>query len=120
MLAMNGALRHVPEALDWFGDAGSLTDEQLAWRARIAMRTDRWAEVRSSIDRMSPLAKNDPVWIYWYGRAERALGNPLEAEGYFERIAGEHSFYGRLAAEELGVSRSEEHTSELQSRFDLV
>jgi peptidoglycan lytic transglycosylase len=104
MLAMNGARRHVPEALDWFGEAGTLTDEQLGWRARIAMRTDRWAEVRSSIDRMSQLAKNDPVWTYWYGRAERELGSPLEAEGYFERIAGEHNFYGRLAAEELGVS----------------
>src|SRR5437899_2717858 len=104
MLAMTGAVRQVPEALDWFGDLGALTDEQLGWRARIAMRTAKWAEVRSSIDRMSPLAKNDPVWIYWYGRAERELGSPLEAEGYFERIAGEHSFYGRLAAEELGVS----------------
>ena len=104
MLAMSGALRQVPEALDWFGEPGALTDEQLGWRARIAMRTGRWAEVRSSIDRMSALAKSDPVWIYWYGRAERALGSPLEAEGYFERIAGEHSFYGRLAAEELGVS----------------
>src|SRR5882762_387821 len=70
MLAMNGAVRHLPEGLDW----------------------------------MSALAKNDPVWIYWYGRAERELGSPLEADGYFERIAGEHSFYGRLAAEELGVS----------------
>ena len=104
MLAMNGALRHVPDALDWFGDPGALTDEQLGWRARIAMRTEKWSEVRNSIDRMSPLAKNEPVWIYWYGRAERELGSPLEAEGYFERIAGEHSFYGRLAAEELGVS----------------
>src|SRR5256884_627320 len=104
MLAMSGALRQVPEALDWFGEPGALTDEQLGWRARIAMRTGRWAEVRSSIDRMSALAKSDPVWIYWYGRAERALRSPLEAEGYFERIAGEHSFYGRLAAEELGVS----------------
>jgi soluble lytic murein transglycosylase len=104
MLAMNGALRQVPEALDWFGGAGALTDEQLGWRARIAMRTDKWAEVRNSIDRMSPLSKNDPVWIYWYGRAERELGSPLEAEGYFERIAGEHNFYGRLAADELGVS----------------
>ncbi|HEX4798447.1 MAG TPA: transglycosylase SLT domain-containing protein [Burkholderiales bacterium] len=106
MLAMNGAYRHVPEALDWFGEAGNvaLTDEQLAWRARIALRAEKWAEVRSSIERMSAFAKNDPAWIYWYGRAERELGSPLEAEGYFERIAGEHHFYGRLAAEELGVS----------------
>jgi soluble lytic murein transglycosylase len=106
MLAVNGARRHVPEALDWFSEAGNvaLADDQLAWRARIALRTQKWAEVRNSIDRMSPLAKNDPAWTYWYGRAERELGNPLEAEGYFERVAGEHSFYGRLAAEELGMA----------------
>jgi soluble lytic murein transglycosylase len=104
MLAMNGAQRHVPEALDWFGKAGPLNDEQLAWRARIAMRTEKWAEVRNSIDRMSAVAKSDPVWTYWYGRAELELGSPLEAQGYFQRIAGEHSFYGRLAADELGVT----------------
>ena len=104
MLAMNGAQRHVPESLGWFDKAGTLNDEQLAWRARIAMRTENWTEVRNSIDRMSPVTKNDAVWTYWYGRAERELGNPLEAEGYFERIAGEHTFYGRLASDELGMS----------------
>lgn len=104
MLAMNGAQRHVSDALGWFGKAGTLNDEQLAWRARIAMRTENWAEVRSSIDRMSAVTKNDAIWTYWYGRAERELGSPLEADGYFERIAAEHSFYGRLAADELGVS----------------
>jgi soluble lytic murein transglycosylase len=106
MLALRGARRHLPEALDWFGAAGdrAVTDEQLAWRARIALRTHKWAEVRSSIDRMSLPAKSEPVWTYWYGRAERALGNPLESKGYFERIAAEHHFYGRLAAEELGMA----------------
>jgi soluble lytic murein transglycosylase len=106
MLAMRGARRHLPEALDWFGAVGAraLTDEQLAWRARIALRSQKWAEVRSSIDRMSVLGRNDPAWIYWYGRAELALGNPRESEGHFQRIAGEHHFYGRLAAEELGLA----------------
>jgi peptidoglycan lytic transglycosylase len=104
MLAVNGAQRHVPQALEWFDKGGKLTDEQLAWRARIAMRTEKWAEVKGSIDRMSAVAKNEPVWSYWYGRAERELGNPVEAEGYFARIAGEYNFYGRLASEELGVA----------------
>lgn len=106
MLAVSGARRHVPEALDWFREAGDVTlgDEQLAWRARIALRTEKWAEVRNSIERMSQAAKNSPTWIYWYGRAESGLGNPLEAQGYFGRIAGEHHFYGRLAAEELGIA----------------
>jgi soluble lytic murein transglycosylase len=106
MLAVSGARRHVPEALEWFREAGdaALTDEQLAWRARIALRAENWAEVRNAIARMSPAARNSPTWIYWYGRAERGLGSPLEAEGYFARIAGEHHFYGRLAAEELGIA----------------
>jgi len=106
MLALKGSRRHIPEALEWFGKSGNLglTDDQLAWRARIALRTLNWAEVRNSIDAMSRLAKDSPVWTYWYGRAERGLGNPLEAEGYFRRIAGEHGFYGRLAAEELGLA----------------
>jgi peptidoglycan lytic transglycosylase len=106
MLAMKGSRQHVPEALEWFGKAGNLalTDDQLAWRARIALRTKNWAEVRNSIDRMSQLARNGAVWTYWYGRAERGLGSPIEAEGYFQRIAGEYGFYGRLAAEELGLA----------------
>jgi soluble lytic murein transglycosylase len=105
-LAMKGSRRHVPEALEWFGRADNLalTDEQLAWRARIALRTKNWAEVRNSIDRMSRPARDSAVWTYWYGRAERALGSPLEADGYFQRIAGEYGFYGRLAAEELGLA----------------
>jgi soluble lytic murein transglycosylase len=106
LLAMQGALSHVPEALDWFDRAGevALTDQELAWRARSALRQEKWTEVKKSIERMSPLAKNDPAWIYWSGRAEQALGNPIEAQGYFGLIAAEHSFYGRLAAEELGMS----------------
>jgi soluble lytic murein transglycosylase len=107
MLAMKGARRHVPEALEWFGKTGDrvLSDKQLAWRARIALRTKNWPQVRTSIDLMSRAAQDSDVWTYWYGRAERAMGNPLEAEGYFQRIAGEYGFYGRLAAEELGLAQ---------------
>lgn len=106
MLAMQGARRHLPEALEWFVQANDVapSDLQLAWRARIALRQEKWPEVRAAIERMSSLARNDPAWTYWMGRAERALGNPLEAEGYFSRIATQYNFYGRLAAEELGIA----------------
>lgn len=106
VLAIKGSRQHLPEAMEWFGRAGNLalSDDQLAWRARIALRIQNWAEVRNSIDAMSQFAKNSSVWTYWYGRAEVGLGNPLEAQGYFQRIAGEYGFYGRLAAEELGLA----------------
>ncbi len=106
MLATHGARAHLPEALDWFDEIGNApqSEEQLVWRARIALRQENWIKVKAAIERMSPLAKNDPAWIYWLGRAERALGNPSEAQALFARVAGEHHYYGLLAADELGAA----------------
>jgi peptidoglycan lytic transglycosylase len=104
MLATHGARNHLPEALDWFVKAGDLrlSDDQLAWRTRIALREGNWGEVKRSIQRMSPSAQNEPAWVYWLGRAQAALGKTDEAQALYERLADEYHFYGRLAAEELG------------------
>jgi soluble lytic murein transglycosylase len=103
MLATYAARRHLPEALDWFGKAGEmpLSDEQLVWRVRIALRQENWPEVKGAIERMSPTERADPTWIYWLGRSLCALGAREEGMTLFGRIAGEYHFYGRLAAEEL-------------------
>jgi soluble lytic murein transglycosylase len=105
VLATLGARRHLPEAVDWFKEAGEtpLSDEQLAWRARIALRQENWREVKTAVERMAPPACNEPAWIYWRGRALCALGAREEGQGLFRCIAGEHHFYGQLAAEELGI-----------------
>jgi soluble lytic murein transglycosylase len=104
VLATHGARNHLPESLEWFAAAGDLplADEQLAWRARIALRQGSWNEVQNSIERMSPGARAEPTWIYWLGRAEAALGHRDEANALYSGIAGEFHFYGRLAADELG------------------
>jgi soluble lytic murein transglycosylase len=93
-----------PEGLGWFkqaGDAG-MSDEQLAWKARAALRAADWQAVRDAIDPMSALARQEPTWSYWYGRALGAQGNAVGANAYFTRISGQPNFYGLLAAEELG------------------
>ena len=103
-LALHAARRNLPEALRWYVEAGDvpLGEEQLAWRLRAALRQGNWNEVKVTAEKMSPLQRNEPAWIYWQGRAAQALGNPAEARTLFARIAGEHQFYGQLAAEELG------------------
>ena len=105
MLATSGAYHHLPEAVDWFNNAGEmpLSDEQIAWRTRIALRQGNWLEVKNAIERMSPTERNEPVWIYWMGRSLLALGAPEGGQALLGRISGEHHFYGRLAAEELGM-----------------
>jgi len=107
-LALQAARHNLPEALEWYRNAEAaqapLSDEQLAWRLRAALRQSDWAQVKMTAAMMSPLQRNEPAWIYWEGRAAQALGSPAEARTLFARIAGEHHFYARLAAEELGLS----------------
>ena len=103
-VAYEAARRHMPDASKWFkrGGRSELSDEQLAWKARVAMRTGDWEMLRESIDPMSVTARQDAAWSYWYGRALAGEGNAEGARAYFLRISGQPHFYGLLAAEELG------------------
>ena len=104
-IAYEAARRLMPEAGAWYELAGAkgLSDEQLAWKTRAALRAADWDTVRDAIDRMSLVARQDPAWTYWYGRALGAQGREDGARAYFLRISGQPNFYGLLAAEELGT-----------------
>ena len=104
-LAYEGARRLLPEANLWYAlaDSASLSDEQLAWKARAGLRAADWQAVRDAVDRMSVSARQDAAWTYWYGRALGAQGVADGARAYFIRISGQPNFYGLLAAEELGA-----------------
>jgi soluble lytic murein transglycosylase len=103
-VAYEAARRHMPDAVKWFKRGGKteLSDEQLAWKARAAMRAGDWEMLREAIDPMSVAARQDAAWSYWYGRALAAEGNTEGARAYFLRVSGQPHFYGLLAAEELG------------------
>jgi soluble lytic murein transglycosylase len=103
-VAYEGARTHHDQALRWYALAADsrLDDEQLAWKARAALRRAQWQTVRDAIDRMSATGRQDPAWTYWYGRALAAQGEEIGARAYYSRIAGQTDFYGLLANEELG------------------
>jgi soluble lytic murein transglycosylase len=103
-VAFEGARALHDQALAWYQRAGDgrLDDEQLAWKARVALRRADWASVRDAIDRMSNEARRDAAWSYWYGRALAAQGEEMGSRAYYHRIAGQTDFYGLLANEELG------------------
>jgi len=88
------------------------TDDTLAWQARAALRaspTD-WRMVRLAVDAMSEAGRADAAWSYWGARAQLALAADDEigeaerakARRQLATLAGQLSFYGKLAAEELG------------------
>lgn len=107
-IATQAARQHLPTATLWFSRTGDapLTDDQLAWRARAALRDENWPEVGAAIDRMSAEERQDPTWIYWKARSLHAAGNDRDAELLYGQISHRHDFYGKLAREELGVPLS--------------
>jgi soluble lytic murein transglycosylase len=103
-IATQGAKRHLPGALEWYAkaDGATLSEEQLEWWVRAALRDDSWATVRAVTGKMQPLQRNEPAWTYWQARALRAAGDKEGADASFARLTSEHHFYGKLAREELG------------------
>lgn len=105
-LSYEAAREHDERALDWYREAGEtpLTELQLTWRVRAALRVQNWHEVWASISTMSPQQQREGVWRYWKARALRELGRLPDAEALFGELSTDHNYYGQLAAEELGAS----------------
>jgi soluble lytic murein transglycosylase len=102
MIGYMGAMRHDPDALAWYGRAGDLSDLQLAWKVRAALRAGNWREVLAAVDAMSDREKAVSAWRYWKARALKATGRADEASEILQPLATEFGFYGQLALEELG------------------
>ncbi len=102
LIAYQGAQRLDPNALGWYAKAAELNDQQLAWKARIALRAKSWPDVLAAVDAMSAKESGEAAWRYWKARALKVLGRAPEAQVLLTPLAAEFSFYGQLAAEELG------------------
>jgi len=102
MIAYLGAMRHDPEALGWYARAGTLSDLQLAWKVRAALRAGSWPDVLAAVNAMSERESAVSAWRYWKARALKGLDRPEEAAALLQPLAGGFNFYGQLAQEELG------------------
>ncbi|HHX2503020.1 MULTISPECIES: lytic transglycosylase domain-containing protein [Neisseria] len=98
--------QNMPTALSYYGrvsDRKQLTDEQLEWYARAALRLQRWDELASVIQHMPEKLQKDPTWQYWLGRSFAAQGKNSQAKEMYEKAAASgRNFYAVLAGEELG------------------
>ncbi|MHB8167657.1 MAG: transglycosylase SLT domain-containing protein, partial [Sulfuricella sp.] len=104
-LAFHAARKHDPAALAWFGkaDGTRLSDLQLAWKVRAALRERNWQEVQAAIAAMSEAEQNQGSWRYWKARALKAQGKVVQANAILAPLSKEFNYYGQLAAGELGV-----------------
>jgi soluble lytic murein transglycosylase len=132
VIAKHGAQSLLPEAVDWADRAWAArkparkgdklgppdwSDDVLAWHARAALRAGdgakRWKDVERAIDAMSERERAQDNWVYWRAQAELglALGMPpaesdaavAAARAQLKALSANVSFYGLLAAEDLGA-----------------
>lgn len=106
LIGLHLARKHEPNALAWFAYAkdAPLSDLQLAWKARAAMRAQDWNALLAAIAWMSENEKRLPEWRYWHARALKSLGRPVAADEQFAILSREYHFYGQLALEELSAA----------------
>lgn len=104
MLGYFGAMRHDPAALEWFAQGSGMSDLQLGWKVRAALRAKRWPDVLAAIEAMTPKEAEDPAWRYWKARAMKMQGRTTEAAALLKPLSAEYHFYGQLALEDLGGS----------------
>ena len=108
-LASQASRRLDPRSLGWFRQSAAthpatpLSDVQLAWQVRAALRAADWKTVLRSIDTMSAAEQQSGVWRYWKARALKTIGKNIEANALLAPLSAEHNFYGQLAEEEMGV-----------------
>ncbi len=103
-IAYQLARRHAPNALTWYtlAKGAQLSNLQLAWQARAAMRAQNWPNLQAAIDAMTDTEQRQIEWRYWKARALKATGKPVAAGEIFVQLSRETNFYAQLATEELG------------------
>jgi soluble lytic murein transglycosylase len=125
-LADQASRRLNPSALSWFMEAAgsstpvALSDAQLGWKTRAALRAGDWDLVLDTIEAMSAQEQQLGVWRYWKSRALKAQGRTAEANVILAPLSKEHNFYGQLAEEDLGVSISVPAESHKATRQEIA
>ena len=77
-------------------------DEVLRWRARLSLRNSEWINLLSDTAMMSDAERGTEESRYWRAVAMQRLGQVLAANADLEELSLERSYYGFLAADELG------------------
>lgn len=99
---------HMPGAAIWLSRvADSHVDQQvMEWRIRTSIRQGDWSMVLQAITLLPGEQQAEHRWQYWWAHASQQLGNHIDAQGIYQHLAGQRSYYGFLAADQLSLPYS--------------
>ncbi len=86
-------------------------EEVMRWRARTSLRAERWTDLLNDIAMMTTDERSSEQWQYWRGVALDRSGQAVAARTVLEPLSGERSYYGFLAADELGIGYQFAHVT---------
>lgn len=112
-LALWLARQHRPEAYRALRDLpdDSIDAEVRRWQVRSALRQRAWPDAVSAIGAMPEDERETAEWQYWLAVARKETGDEEEALASFMKLAGERSYYGFLAADEVGSDYAWAHAA---------
>ncbi len=103
--------------------------EVLRWRARSSLRNHEWDNLLIDISLMPGVERETEEWRYWRGIALMRNGQHELAAEILSGLSAERSYYGFLAADELGqpyalasneVVPDEPVIAKLEARSELI
>lgn len=111
-VALSAAQQHYPEARRLLGElAGLAVDANVrGWRVRSALLGRAWPEVIAVIRDMPAAEQRAQEWQYWLAVALQQTGRDRQALPIFRELASSRTWFGFLAADELGLDYAFEHT----------
>ncbi len=101
----------------------------LRWRARLSLRDARWSILLTDIVLMQEEERHSEQWRYWRAVALHRSGQLPAAERALDTLSEERSYYGFLAADELGKAYAFDHNDlevdaalieKMAARYDLI
>ena len=104
-IALWTARDNLPGGYDLLVDlpVAAQNDEVMRWRARTSLRKHNWANLLLDIEAMAAEERDSEQWRYWHGIALQHNNRIPEGEAILTELAKERSYYGFLAADEIGI-----------------
>lgn len=95
-------------------------DEVRRWRARSSLRDGKWLRLLVDIAAMSEEERESEEWRYWEAIALLRSGRPEQGRNALQALSETRSYYGFLAADELGNDYALESMSLPASAAELA
>jgi len=98
-LAIASARARNPGAYQRLNQLAIVDAEVNEWKVRVALLEQNWLHVAESLAGLTAQERQDPKWQYWQARVLDKIGNSLQAQEAYAKLAEDRSFYGFLAAD---------------------